>query len=91
MRAFLITLVSLLTMSLGNPLSQRMMKVHEARSTIPHGFVNQGPASPATILRMRFALKQSDPANLEDTVLAVSTPGSACYGQHLSKNEVRST
>ena len=72
----------------GTPLERRSMRVHESRSTIPHGFANQGPAAPDTVLNMRIALTQSDPAGLEDALMAVSTPGSASYGQHLTKEEV---
>lgn len=64
------------------------MRVHESRSSVPQGFVNQGPAAPDTVLHMRIALTQSDSAGLEDALMAVSTPGSASFGQHLSKEEV---
>lgn len=80
--------VSLLAFALGNPHGRRSMTVHESRSDIPEGFTKQGPASPDTVLNMRIALKQGNPAGLEQALMDVSTPGSALYGQHLSKEEV---
>ncbi|OSD03928.1 family S53 protease [Trametes coccinea BRFM310] len=64
------------------------MQVHEAREDIPEGFVHSGPAPQDTVLNLRLALVQSDPAGLEKALMDVSTPSSALYGQHLSKEEV---
>lgn len=80
---------SLFALALANPLSRRTMAVHEQRDEVPEGFVKQGPASADTVLNLRIALKQTDPAGLEDRLMAVSTPGSLVYGQHLTKEEVR--
>ena len=88
MATLFVALILLLAPSLGNPLNQHVMKVHESRSTVPPGFIYQGAASPDTVLRMRIALRQSNPDILEDVLMTVSTPGTPRYGQHLSKDEV---
>ncbi|KAI0745384.1 family S53 protease [Earliella scabrosa] len=64
------------------------MQVHETRVRVPEAFSLKGPASPETMLNLRIALVQSDPAGLEKALMDVSTPGNALYGQHLSKEEV---
>ncbi|KAI0093371.1 family S53 protease [Irpex rosettiformis] len=64
------------------------MHVHESRSAAPVGFVKAGAASPDTVLNMRMALAQNNPAGLEKALMDVSTPGNALYGQHLTKEEV---
>ena len=79
---------SLFAMAMANPMQRRAMKVHETRDEIPEGFVQQGPASPDTVLNFRIGLKQSDPSGLEAKLMEVSTPGNKLYGQHLTKEEV---
>ncbi|KAJ2985446.1 hypothetical protein NUW54_g10149 [Trametes sanguinea] len=64
------------------------MQVHEAREDIPEGFIHSGSAPQDTVLNLQLALVQSDPAGLEKALMDVSTPSSALYGQHLSKEEV---
>ena len=81
-------LASLFALALGNPLVQRAMKVHESRPDVPEGFTKQSAAAADTPLKLRIALKQSDPQGLEKALMDVSTPGNALYGQHLSKEEV---
>ena len=66
----------------------RSMQVHEAREDIPEGFVLSGAAPQDKVLNLRLALVQSDPAGLEKALMDVSTPSSALYGQHLTKEEV---
>ncbi|KAL5512352.1 hypothetical protein ACEPAG_3344 [Sanghuangporus baumii] len=66
----------------------RNFVVHEQRSEIPDGFVKVGAAPADQVLNLRLALVNSDMAGLEEKLYAVSTPGSALYGQHLSKEEV---
>ena len=83
---FVVALLVLLESS-----AQGTMKVHESRSAIPQGFIYQGTAPPQTFLNMRIALKQPNPAGLEEILMAVSTPGNPTYGQHLTKEEVRPT
>lgn len=63
--------------------------LHESRIGAPDGFVQTGPAPDEQMLNLRIALVNSDMAGLEDKLYAVSTPGSDLYGQHLSKEEVR--
>ena len=60
----------------------------EQRPDIPIGFAKGSPAPATNILNLRLALKQSDMAGLEKALYDVSTPGSALYGQHLTKEEV---
>ncbi|EIW61051.1 family S53 protease [Trametes versicolor FP-101664 SS1] len=78
---------SLFTLVLGTP-TARNLKLHESREEIPAGFSLSGAASPDTTLKLRLALVQSNFAELEDRLYDVSTPSSANYGQHLSKEEV---
>ena len=63
--------------------------VHEARLDIPDGFVKAGTAPSDQMLNLRLALVNSDMAGLEDELFAVSTPGGARYGLHLTKEQVR--
>lgn len=79
---------SLFAMAMANPMQRRAMKVHEVRPEVPAGFVKVATASPSTTLRMRIALAQSNPSGLTDALMDVSTPDSANYGQHLTKEEV---
>ncbi|KAI0329366.1 subtilisin-like protein [Cubamyces sp. BRFM 1775] len=61
---------------------------HEARSAIPSGFVDAGPASSNTMLKLRFALAQLTPDAIVNALYSVSDPKSAQYGRYLSKSEV---
>ncbi|THH32196.1 hypothetical protein EUX98_g1969 [Antrodiella citrinella] len=81
-------IISLFSLAMGNPLSRRTMQLHESRSGIPDGFVNSGAASPESVLKLRIALAQNDPAGLTAALLDVSEPTSANFRQHLSKEEV---
>lgn len=83
-----ILVFSLFALALGNPMQRRAMKLHEVRPDAPEGFVKVGSASPSTTIRMRIALTQSNPEGLTDALMDVSTPDSANYGQHLTKEEV---
>ncbi|KJA14174.1 hypothetical protein HYPSUDRAFT_80924 [Hypholoma sublateritium FD-334 SS-4] len=71
----------------GSP-SFRNMLVLEQRSDVPVGFTKGTPAPAANVLDLRLAIKQNDMAGLEKALFDVSTPGSALYGQHLTKEEV---
>ncbi|KAI0828483.1 subtilisin-like protein [Trametes gibbosa] len=64
------------------------LHVHEARATVPVGFVNAGAAPLDKTLKLRFALTQSTPDAIVDALYKVSDPTSPEYGQHLSKSEV---
>ncbi|KAI0309811.1 family S53 protease-like protein [Amylostereum chailletii] len=68
----------------------RDMVVHEKRDAVPTGFVKLGAAPAAQTLTLRLGLVQSDPAGLEERLMAVSTPSSAEYGQFLTQNQVSS-
>lgn len=70
-----------------NPLFGNML-LHEKREEAPEGFVGAGPASPETMLQLRIAMVSNNMAGLEEQLMAVSTPSSATYGQHLTKEEV---
>ena len=83
-------LASLFATALGNPLGRRAMTVHESRSEVPEGFVNQGAASPDTVLNLRIALTQNNPSGLETTLLDISDPKSDNYGKWLTKEQVSS-
>ena len=63
--------------------------MHEARQDIPDGFVKTGSAPSDQVLNLRLALVNSNMSRLEDELYAVSTPGNARYGQHLTKEQVR--
>ncbi|EJD00678.1 family S53 protease-like protein [Fomitiporia mediterranea MF3/22] len=62
--------------------------LHEQRTDIPDGFVKVGSAPADQVLNLRLALVNNNMNGLEEKLYAVSTPGSALYGQHLSKEEV---
>ena len=80
--------ICLAAVALGKPVA-RSLQVHESRAQVPAAFSLAGPASPDTVLNLRIALVSSDMTGLEKALYDVSTPGSAQYGQHLSKEEVR--
>ena len=67
----------------------RDMRVRESRQDVPSDYVLTGAADSNTELKLRIALVQNNPEGLIDALYAVSTPGSASYGEHLSKDEVR--
>lgn len=83
---FLLVL-SLVSIALSSPLFNNLV-VHEQREGVPDGFVQNGAAPDDQVLNLRMALVQGDMAGLEQKLFAVSTPGSAQFGQHLSKEEV---
>ncbi|KAF8576677.1 family S53 protease-like protein [Ramaria rubella] len=78
---------SFVTLVCANPLARNLV-LHEQIDGAPEGFVLSGPASDATSLNLRIALVSNDMAGLENALYDVSTPSSALYGQHLSKEEV---
>lgn len=57
---------------------------------IPKGWKHVGPASPDEPIQLRLALRQQGESALEVTVLERSTPGTANYGLHLSREELQS-
>ncbi|KAI5118436.1 hypothetical protein M0805_009714 [Coniferiporia weirii] len=66
----------------------RDLVVHEQRKSVPAGFTRIGDAPGDQQLDLRIALVNSDMKGLENALYAVSTPGSARYGKHLTKEEV---
>ncbi|KIJ28813.1 hypothetical protein M422DRAFT_189249 [Sphaerobolus stellatus SS14] len=62
--------------------------LHEKMDAIPEGFVQNGPAAESTTLNLRINLASTDITGLQEALFAVSTPHSARYGQHLTKEEV---
>lgn len=88
MRTGFYLLAAFVTAVAGSPAFRNML-VHEQRSEVPVGFVKGSAALPSSVLNLRIALKQNDMAGLEKALFDVSTPGSALYGQHLTKDEVR--
>lgn len=84
----LFSLAILYSLVLARPTAGDMI-VHEARDTIPDGYVRTGAAPANTQLLLRIALVQNNPEGLVNALYDVSTPGSTLYGQHLSKEEVR--
>ncbi|KAF9027259.1 family S53 protease [Hymenopellis radicata] len=65
------------------------MRVHDRREAVPKGFAAAEMASANTNLNLRIALTPKDIAGLEKTLLSVSTPSSASYGQYLSLDQVK--
>ena len=83
---FLVSLVS------GRPTvqhSRNNLILHERRSSVPNGFKPSGAPDPDTVLNLRFALVQSDPAGLEKALYDVSTPGSKNFRRYFTKAQVR--
>ncbi|KAF8516715.1 family S53 protease-like protein [Hysterangium stoloniferum] len=82
-----ISLVSIFALAQASPAHPDLV-LHERREAVPSGFVKNGPASPDTLLSLRMALVSNNLPGLEEALYAVSTPDSALYGQHLTKEEV---
>ena len=78
---------ALFSLALAKP-HARNLKVHEFLEQAPSGFVKTGAADPNTQIKLRISLVQNNPNGLIDALYAVSTPDSATYGEHLSKEEV---
>ncbi|KAI0321293.1 family S53 protease [Amylostereum chailletii] len=62
--------------------------LHERRDEVPDGFETHGAAPSSTKLRLRLGLAQNNIEGLQNALIDVSTPSSANYGKHLSKEEV---
>lgn len=83
-----LALAWLVSAACANPLLRDFMMLHEKREQAPQGFSSNGPASADTILDLRIAMVPNNIAGLEEQLMAVSTPSSASYGQHLTREEV---
>lgn len=82
-------LASLVSLALGSPIKSKTgMRILGRRDSPPSGFSWTSLATPDTVLNLKFALAQSDPAGLEQALYDVSDPKSANYGKHLTKEEV---
>ncbi|KIJ26281.1 hypothetical protein M422DRAFT_38294 [Sphaerobolus stellatus SS14] len=79
-------LFSFISLAVASPLQNLVL--HEKMNAIPDGFTHNGPAAASTTLNLRINLASNNMAGLEDALFAVSTPDSAQYGQHLTKEEV---
>ncbi|KAF7985673.1 hypothetical protein HWV62_2219 [Athelia sp. TMB] len=64
------------------------MIVRASRSAVPSGFELVAAAPADQTIPLRLALVQNNISGLEKALYDVSTPGSANYGNHLSKEEV---
>ncbi|KAF7370374.1 Tripeptidyl-peptidase sed3 [Mycena sanguinolenta] len=76
---------SLITLATASPVPRVL---HSSRSSAPLGFASLGPAPPDQSLKLRFGLASNNAPGLEAALLDVSTPSSANYGKHLTKDEV---
>ncbi|TFY71572.1 hypothetical protein EVG20_g1419 [Dentipellis fragilis] len=83
-----LVLAALLSGASASPHHARSTHVLHRRDAPPSGFVNSGAAPDDHVINLKLALVQSDVSGLEQKVYALSTPGNAEYGQHLSKEEV---
>ncbi|KAI0261747.1 family S53 protease-like protein [Gloeopeniophorella convolvens] len=80
--------ISFIALGFASPNVARDLRPHERREDVPDGFTSHGPTSPDVVLKLRLALVQTDITGLQDDLMAVSTPDSPRYGQHLSKEEI---
>ncbi|CAK5269875.1 unnamed protein product [Mycena citricolor] len=89
MVATAVLFASLLSLVLATPAPRSGFKLHGKRDSIPSTFVKAGVPSPETTVKLRLGLFSNNFPGLEETLYAVSTPGSALYGQHLSLEEAK--
>lgn len=83
-----LTVLALSASALGRP-ARRAMAVHDSREGVPAGFASaKVSAASQDTVTLRIGLAPTDIAGLEETLYSISTPGSASYGQYLSKEEV---
>lgn len=64
--------------------------IHEQLATVPSGWTLVGTPAPSTAITLSIALAHQNLDQLESTLLAISTPGNAKYGQHLDVDDVNS-
>ncbi|KAJ6511967.1 family S53 protease-like protein [Mycena vitilis] len=81
--------ISLLSLAAASPAARSDFVVHEKRDAAPSSFAKVGPAPSTATIPLRIGLFSNDFPGLEETLYAVSTPGSARYGQHLSLEEAK--
>ncbi|KAF8216791.1 family S53 protease [Mycena galopus ATCC 62051] len=80
---------SLCSLAAASPLLHSRI-LHSGRSIAPQGFTSLGAAPANQSIKLRFALTSNDVPGLEKALLDVSTPSSANYGIHLTRDEVNS-
>ncbi|KAJ7081328.1 family S53 protease-like protein [Mycena belliarum] len=81
--------VSLLSLAAASPAARPNFVVHEKRDAVPSSFAKVGPAPSSATIPLRIGLFSNNFPGLEETLYAVSTPGSAQYGQHLTLEEAK--
>lgn len=81
-----LALAALLTPAFAAPASYAIV---EGFDSIPSGWEQMAPASPKQVLNLRLSLAPANTANFLDTVLSISTPGHASYGQFLSPEQLQ--
>ncbi|KAI9823130.1 MAG: vesicle formation at the endoplasmic reticulum [Thelocarpon impressellum] len=64
-------------------------EIFERLPAVPEGWSKSREAEADTKIRFRIALKSPKQAEFEQTLLDVSTPDHARYGQHLSSSELK--
>jgi len=67
--------------------SPKLMQM-EHTPQLPLGWARVAPSNPTQMIELTFAVKQQNVAKLQEELLAVSTPTSPRYGQHLTNEEV---
>ena len=64
------------------------LDVHESLPAVPHGYTQLAAAPADHTLTLRIGLTANDLPGLQKSFEEISTPGSAQYRKHLSKEEV---
>ncbi|OJD31690.1 tripeptidyl peptidase sed3 [Diplodia corticola] len=64
-------------------------ELFEKLREVPESWTQVGSPDPAQKLRFMIAVKQPNHALFEQTLLDISTPGSANYGKHLKRDELK--
>ena len=72
------------------PTPRSGMVVRASKPAVPAGFEKLAAAPANQIIPLRIALVQNNIAGLEQALYDVSTPSSAKYGKHLSREEAHS-
>ncbi|KAI9851252.1 MAG: vesicle formation at the endoplasmic reticulum [Thelocarpon superellum] len=65
------------------------IEIFEQLRAVPDGWSRVGDAQPQQQMKFRIAVKSPRQAEFEQTLLDVSTPEHAKYGQHLSQSELK--
>ncbi|KUL92256.1 hypothetical protein ZTR_02563 [Talaromyces verruculosus] len=82
-----LALSALLTSALAAPATS--YATVEGFDSIPSGWEQVAPASPTKVLNLRLSLAPANTDNFLNTVLGLSTPGQASYGQFLSPEQLQ--